>query len=252
MPVHDWTRVDDGVFHCFHQDFVPQLARRLNAGLLPDTVYAAIERKLTTRDDDDPLTAAPDVLAVTAPDAGGSAGGGVALATAPPRVQHRELAASAEYVRRADRIAVRTADGDELVAVFELVSPGNKSSRERLGQFARKCRQLIRRGVHVLFVDLHPPTRRDPHGLHPVVWGAFGDNPYRPPAGKPFTLAAYAAGDDPEAFVEPVGVGDPLPDMPLFLTPGRYVPVPLEAVYQDCWAAFPKRWKSLIEPPADA
>jgi hypothetical protein len=41
------------------------------------------------------------------------------------------------------------------------------------------------------------------------------------------------------AYVEPVAVGDALPDMPLFLTPDRYVPCPLEAAYQATWAVFP-------------
>lgn len=42
---------------------------------------------------------------------------------------------------------------------------------------------------------------------------------------------SYAAGAEKVAYVEPVGVGDALPDMPLFLTPDRYVPCPLEAAY---------------------
>ena len=30
MPVHDWTRVDAGLFHHFHQDWTIELCRSLN------------------------------------------------------------------------------------------------------------------------------------------------------------------------------------------------------------------------------
>jgi hypothetical protein len=36
MPMHDWTRVDAGIFHAFHHDWITELGRALNGGLLPD------------------------------------------------------------------------------------------------------------------------------------------------------------------------------------------------------------------------
>ena len=60
-------------------------------------------------------------------------------------------------------------------------------------------------------------------------------------------LAAYDAGPPTVAYVEPVGVGDPLPDMPLFLRPEFYVPTPLEATYQASWRGFPTVLKGLLE-----
>ena len=36
---------------------------------------------------------------------------------------------------------------------------------------------------------------------------------------KPLTLAAYAAGPEIVAYIEPVAVGDVLPDRPVFLPP---------------------------------
>jgi hypothetical protein len=49
------------------------------------------------------------------------------------------------------------------------------------------------------------------------------------------------------AFVEPVAVGDILPEMPLFLKAGGHVPVALESTYQSAWEAVPRRWRSVIE-----
>lgn len=35
MPVHDWTRVDAGLFHHFHHSWIEDTARALNQGVLP-------------------------------------------------------------------------------------------------------------------------------------------------------------------------------------------------------------------------
>ena len=40
MPIHDWTRVDAGLFHAFHHDWVSVLSRALNAGVLPPDYFA--------------------------------------------------------------------------------------------------------------------------------------------------------------------------------------------------------------------
>jgi tetratricopeptide (TPR) repeat protein len=38
-------------------------------------------------------------------------------------------------------------------------------------------------------------------------------------------------------------------DMPLFLTPGVYVPVPLEKTYQSAWEAVPSFWRDVLTGP---
>jgi hypothetical protein len=62
-------------------------------------------------------------------------------------------------------------------------------------------------------------------------------------------LVAYDAGPTKVAYVEPVGVGDALPEMPLFLKPEFYVPAPLEPTYQTTWNLFPGPLKRLLEVP---
>lgn len=44
MGVHDWTRVDAGIFHSFHQAWNAELNGVLNTGLLPQGFYALIEQ----------------------------------------------------------------------------------------------------------------------------------------------------------------------------------------------------------------
>jgi hypothetical protein len=57
------------------------------------------------------------------------------------------------------------------------------------------------------------------------------------------------------AYVEPITVGDAMPDMPLFLTPGMHILVPLESTYRTAWAASPEELRTAIEtgvlPEAD-
>jgi hypothetical protein len=65
-------------------------------------------------------------------------------------------------------------------------------------------------------------------------------------AEKPLTCAAYIGDPLPEAFVEPVALGDALPEMPLFLTPDDYVPISLEATYQAARQEFPAVWRDVL------
>jgi hypothetical protein len=53
-----------------------------------------------------------------------------------------------------------------------------------------------------------------------------------------------------EAFVEPVSVGDDLPDMPLFLTDHTYVSIPLEAVYAAAVRRRARVWRDVLTEAA--
>ena len=243
MPIHDWTRVDAGLFHAFHQRWISALCDALNAGSLPHGYFALPEQNIRG-----PI---PDVLTLQlSPGADEPSGpaGGLAVASAPPRTRHVRKNEVELYARRADRITVRHRHGD-VVAVVEIVSPGNKASRNELRAFVEKTSDLIRQDIHLLVIDLFPPGPRDPHGIHKAIWDEFVDEDFELPPDKPFTLATYDAGPPRVAYVEPVGVGDVLLDMPLFLKPEFYVPAPLEATYHLTWQVFPTPLKGLLEPP---
>jgi hypothetical protein len=51
------------------------------------------------------------------------------------------------------------------------------------------------------------------------------------------------------AYVVAVRVGEALPDMPVFLEPEKAVMVPLEATYQNAFAAVPHRWQRVLVAP---
>jgi hypothetical protein len=118
-----------------------------------------------------------------------------------------------------------------------------------LRAFVRKAHESLAAGIHLLLVDLFPPSPRDPQGIHREVWGEDGGETYAPPPDKPLTCVAYVGGASAEALIEPVAVGDVLPEMPLFLTPEVYVPVPLEPTYQSAWEGMPAYWRDVLTAP---
>jgi hypothetical protein len=242
MPIHDWTRVDAGIFHDFHHEWISEIKRALNRGLLPPDYYALAEQVAGGL--------GPDVLTLQRPGVGesglGEPLGGVAVATQPPRVRFRLRAEPDLYAARAKSVTVRHKSNHRVIAVIEIVSPGNKNTRHGLRAFVGKAVELLRGGVHLLILDLFPPGPRDPQGVHKAVWDELLDNDFTLPAGQPLTLAAYRADPWPEAFVEPAAVGAALPEMPVFLSPDYYVPLPLEATYQAAWEAVPAFWRDVL------
>ena len=202
--------------------------------------FAMIERKAVTPE--------PDVIVVERNPPTSATWGGLSVERQPPKTRFVMRAEAASYARKANRITVRHPDGD-VVAILEIVSPGNKDSRHALRAFTRKAVEFLQAGVHLLIVDLFPPGPRDPQGIHKAIWDRIHDEPFTLPPDKPLTLAAYAEGTETVAYVEPVAVGDALPDMPIFLTADRYVPCPLEATYQTAWEQFPAPLRGPLETP---
>ncbi len=133
-----------------------------------------------------------------------------------------------------------------IVAVIEIVSPGNKDSRHAVRAFAEKSAELLYNGVNLLVVDLFPPSPRDPQGIHKVIWDEIREEPFELPPGKTLTLASYAAGSPMTAYVEPIAVGDTLADMPIFLDSQMYVTVPLGPTYEATWARCPGPFKEAV------
>jgi hypothetical protein len=80
-----------------------------------------------------------------------------------------------------------------------------------------------------------------------VIWDEIVEEDFAFPEGKDRILVSYKTGDEHAAYIEPVAVGDPLPDMPLFLTGDFHVMVPLEPTYQATWEASPKALRLAVE-----
>jgi hypothetical protein len=204
--------VDGGIFHDFHHAWISTIKRALNDGLLPPDYYA--------------------------------------LVTALPAAYHHARTESDLYAVKANAVVIHHTSDHRIIAVVEIVSPGNKNNRHGLRAFIDKAVEFLHAGIHLLVVDIFSPGPRDPQGIHEALWDEFADLTFALPSGQPLTQAAYIGGPSPEAFVEPAAVGSTLAKMPLFLTPDAYVSVPLEATYQSAWEAVPTYWRNVLQRPA--
>ncbi len=250
---HAGTRLDPrrGVYLSRLPSCLDQETKRgLNGGLLPEDYYALAEQHAAGF--------GPDVWTSQETRNGGmDAGsrtavpsGGTGLLLAPPKVRLVGETDMEFYRRKQSTVAVRHVSGDRIVAMVEVVSPGNKASHHGLRSFVEKAGAILDRRIHLLILDVHPPGARDPEGLHGAIWEEMTGQEYVAAPDKPLTLAAYESSLSVRAYVESVAVGDVLMDMPLFLKPGAHVVVPLEATYQAAFAAVPRRWQRVLETTA--
>jgi hypothetical protein len=246
MPMHDWTQVEVGIFHAFHHRWISAISDVLNTGLLPDDYYALPEQQAAGF--------GPDVLTLQdqAADASETNVPGASSTTAlRARPQTRFTAhTDAEFYRRKkSSVVIRHVSGDRIVAIVEIVSPGNKASKHAFQAFVDKACELLEHRIHLLLIDPFPPSRRDPNGIHAAIWDVVEDDPFQLPPDKRLTLVAYECDLNTRAYIEPIAVGDLLPSMPVFLQPNGCVEVPLETTYQTAFAVLPRRWKRVLERP---
>jgi len=65
------------------------------------------------------------------------------------------------------------------------------NSRHAIRAFARTAIEFLQAGIHVLIVDLFPPNRRNPLGIHKVIWDRLRDESIQlPPDVAPAKIAS--------------------------------------------------------------
>ena len=241
MPIHDWSRVNDGTFHYLHLRWMGELSDRLNDGILPADYYAIAEQYVNGVE--------PDVLTFQTilPPAEYTGNGtvphspiptgGVLLEICPPPAEYFGEWDAPVLPPTARHITIRHTDKDRLVAIIEIVSPGNKSSRDSIRSFVRKIAEFIAQGVHVLIVDVFPPGPRDPNGIHALIAAEIGGAVFELLSPSLMTFVSYLAGPQRKFYLRTSSVGHDIPEMSLFLSSQVYVRVPLESTYT---AAFQK------------
>lgn len=168
------------------------------------------------------------------PDALPDSGGGVATQTAlsPTLTVAAELADQDEYeVRLYD-----TERGRQLVAAIEIVSPSNKDRPGTREVFVGKVTALLQQGVCVSLVDLVSVRQAN---LYTELLARLGRGD---PALAPAPPHLYAVTLRTrkvkrrlllDAWFYPMTVGQPLPALPLWLSPDLRVMLPLEPSYQE-------------------
>ena len=146
-----------------------------------------------------------------------------------------------------DEYEVRIYDaerGRQLVAVIEIVSPGNKDRPEKRNTFVGKCAALLRSGVAVSVVDVITPRQVN---LYADLMTFVGHPDPTMSADVPYLYAAscrWLRGEKRatlQGWSHALAVGRPLPTLPLWLAEKLVVPLDLEQSYEqtchDLWIA---------------
>lgn len=175
------------------------------------------------------------------PFAGSESNGGLATAVWPaaPVVHVKtELPDDDEYEVR----VYDASRGRRLVAAIELISPANKDRAEKRNAFVGKCAALMRKGVAISIIDL-VTTRQ--FNLYSELMTFIGHPDPTMQADSPHLYAATCRWllREPLAVLESwsheLAVGQPLPQLPLWLGEGLVIPLDLEQSYEqacrDLW-----------------
>ena len=128
MPIHNWTSVDAGIFHDFHHESISTIKHAVNRHLKGTEYYALAERIAGG--------VVPDVLTLQYPSsgkkrkkpAGQSTQGGIALADSPPQARFRITNIPQWYATKKKAVTIRHVSEHHVVAVLEILSPGNKAT----------------------------------------------------------------------------------------------------------------------------
>lgn len=163
-------------------------------------------------------------------------GGGTALATW--RATKPQVDVEVEFPDM-DEYSVRIYDitrERRLVAAIAIISPSNKDRPVSRQAFVAKCAVLLREDVSVVLVDV-VTSRSD--NLFIELLRVIGRNDL---AEKMVSTPIYAAAcraSAPgtrrriQAWHEPLVVGQPLPTLPLWLSPELAIPLDLESSYEE-------------------
>jgi hypothetical protein len=164
----------------------------------------------------------------------GASNGGVAVETwAPPTTA---LAMPAVFP---DDLEVRVHDRErdfKVVAVVELVSPGNKDRPETRRAFAIKCAAYLERGIGVVTVDIVTSRHFNLHN-ELVQLLRVSDQFLMAEDALLYAVAYRPARRNDTNQIDlwpiPLAVGNPLPLLPLALRGTRAMPLDLDATYAE-------------------
>jgi len=210
--------VDQRDWHSFHNSWAAEIAADLNTRLPPEYVAESnvqfhIEIDVAVRED---------------PARDGESG------TSPHPWQPVAATMTLPFVLETDVAEVRvyrTIAGREFVAAVELASPANKDRPETVAALTTKCEGYLLGGAGVLIVDI--VTNRHAN-FHDELMTALGEDTEAWEE-ELYAVAYRASGANGrgalEIWREALTLGGSLPEMPLWLRGGPFVPVPLEETY---------------------
>jgi hypothetical protein len=220
MPLHDHFRGPLSTrrhWTSFHGAWATYIAEDLNSRLLPG--YFA-----------EPLAQFNlEIDVATWDETSESRSAGSSWAPGPPQM-------SVPFALTTDIVEVlifRNEGGPVLAGAIELVSPANKDRPPTRDAFVDKCASYLHQGVGLVIVDIVTERTANLHALllERVVPGHAGGGEENLYAGA-YRPVSQDGATSLDAWYEPLGLGAPLPTMPLWLKAGPCMAIPLESAYE--------------------
>jgi hypothetical protein len=191
------------VWQDFHQTFLPVARELLNAQVAPryvvkieEHIYVHEAAEVNGR-----MFAGRADVAVTEASLAPGAGDAVALLDAPAWVR----VPAAVDVERSSYLEIRNRDERQLIAVLELLSPSNKSRERDREQYLAKREHVLESSAHFIEIDL---LRGGPR----LPWEELTACDYY--------VVVSRASERPKAGFWPLGLREPLPNVPVPLAAG--------------------------------
>lgn len=216
----------------FHSSWATRLADALTERWLPPNYIAekhahlgpAVEIDVGTCEQETTITAAE---------------GGGAVATVGPKVWTPPVADGSLAAAFTDTFEVRvlcTDTGPNLVAVIELISPGNKDRASERRAFATKCASYLYQGISIIIMDIVTNRRANLHNeILEIMDGA--DSLRLSPESSLYAVAYRPLRRGKEDIIDvwrsPLALGRALPTLPLGLRADLAIPVNFEETYAE-------------------
>ena len=193
-----------GVWHDFHQGFIPRIRDALAAQIRP--VYLAkIDDHIYIHElsaDKRVLVGRPDVSVSKSHGSGGVATAS-RVVTAPA---HGHIPPAVDRLHESF-IEIRDRETREVVTVIELLSPTNKTHGSDREQYLGKRNVLLASNTHAVEIDLLRGGERAPVGEMPVC---------------DYVVMVSRSYERPRVELWPVALSDPLPTIPIPLRLGDH------------------------------
>lgn len=136
------------------------------------------------------------------------------------------------------------------VAVIDVIPPETKLRVEAIEKYARRAIAQVDQGVNAMVIDVFPQVGSSPLRAADAIWFEIASTHLELPAERPLTLSTFSTGPRTQVFLEPLRLGDPLPDMPLFFGADQYIPVSLEPTYISAFEGVPRHFREALTAPA--
>lgn len=232
MPMHDWRKIEAGLYHSFHASWLTRLNDALNDGLLPENFYAATEQVITRYN--------ADILTLSTRD--GERISSSRLKETMPVATLIDEGHVAKPRATRNRIAIHHVSGDKIIAVIEIVSPANKDTKRDCDQFIEKAAELLETEINLLLIDPFKSTKQAPHGLHTRIWqNLFPDTePHATTDLQPLMNVTYTclSDGDIQAGIVRYSLGELIPAISMLIDL-EWITIPLEGTYMQAWDKFP-------------